>query len=284
MNTVSRSFAVRPMSRTEVDLAVEWAALEGWNPGLHDAACFSIVDPGGFLVGELDDEPVSCISAVRYPHRFAFLGFYIVRPEYRGRGLGYGLATWQAACERLSGYCVGLDGVAAQEANYRRSGFVTAYRNLRFGGRFAGSHSTRVIELAAVPFDTIREYDEAIFPAPRPGFLRQWISQPGSHALGLLEDGHLAGYGVVRPCRQGHKIGPLFADNPAVAEELACALAGDLASGLIFLDPPEANPEAVALARRMGLEPVFETLRMYNRQPPRTPLEKVYGVTTFELG
>ena len=35
------------MSRAEVDLAIDWAAGEGWNPGRHDADCFHGADPGG---------------------------------------------------------------------------------------------------------------------------------------------------------------------------------------------------------------------------------------------
>jgi len=35
------------MSRQELDLAVDWAAAEGWNPGLHDANCFYAIDPTG---------------------------------------------------------------------------------------------------------------------------------------------------------------------------------------------------------------------------------------------
>jgi len=43
-------FHFRTMKRGEVDLAVDWAASEGWNPGLDDAACFHAADPGGFLI------------------------------------------------------------------------------------------------------------------------------------------------------------------------------------------------------------------------------------------
>ena len=36
----SRGFSIRQMTRAELELALEWAAEEGWNPGLHDAAAF----------------------------------------------------------------------------------------------------------------------------------------------------------------------------------------------------------------------------------------------------
>src|SRR4051794_9955160 len=100
---------IRTMTRSEVDLAIDWAGAEGWNPGLHDADCFHVADPTGFLVGLLDDEPVATISVVKYGDTFGFLGFYIVKPVYRGRG--YGIGVWNAGLEYLRGRTVGLDGV-----------------------------------------------------------------------------------------------------------------------------------------------------------------------------
>ena len=116
----------------EVALAIELAAAEGWNPGLNDADCFFAADADGFLVGELAGRGVGCISAVSYAGTFGFIGLYIVRPEFRGRG--YGMRLWQAGMERLQGHNVGLDGVVARQANYAKSGFRLAHRNVRYRG------------------------------------------------------------------------------------------------------------------------------------------------------
>src|SRR3954454_18786961 len=125
-------FELHSMTREELKLALAWADGEGWNPGLADADCFHAADPDGFQVGCLADEPVACISVVRYGEHYAFLGFYIVKPEMRGRG--YGIRIWQAGLSRLGSRLVGLDGVTTQQENYRKSGFVLAHRNIRFGG------------------------------------------------------------------------------------------------------------------------------------------------------
>jgi hypothetical protein len=47
---------------------------------------------------------------------------------------------------------------------------------------------------------------------------------------------------------------------------------------------PSVNRKAVTFAQRLGLVPVFETARMYTGAIPPMQLERVYGVTTFELG
>ena len=275
-------YQIRAMSRAELDLAIGWAREEGWNPGLHDATPFHAADPEGFLVGVLDGRPISSISVVRYGQAFGFLGLYIVIPEHRGRGYGYRL--WQAGMARLSGRLVGLDGVPAQQDNYRRTGFELAYRNVRYGGTAPAGRTDGVVDARTVPFEQLLTFDARFFPAPRPGFLAGWISLPESLALAAVEAGELRGFGVRRRCRNGHKIGPLYATSRAIAERLFDGLCDGIVGEPVFLDVPEPNTEAVALADGRDLEPAFETARMYTGPAPAIELTKLYGVTTFELG
>ncbi len=278
-------YAVRPMAPDELSIALDWAAAEGWNPGLHDAPCFLAADPQGFLLGLLDGEPAATISVVKYGASFGFLGFYIVKPGLRGRGLG--LRIWQAGMASLAGRRVGLDGVPAQQDNYRKSGFSLAWRNIRHEahGSDAVVKDKRLVPLSGIPFDMLDAYDRRFFPAGRTAFLNCWIRQPGSTALGLMEKGQLAGYAMMRPCRVGQKIGPLFANDAEVAETLMSALRASAGPAeKIYLDTPQDNADAVALARRHGMSEVFETARMYNGPAVPVPHAGVYGITSFELG
>lgn len=283
-----RRYRIDIMSRAELDLAVDWAAEEGWNPGLHDAESFLAADPGGFLVGRLDGEPVASISAVRYGSGFGFIGFYIVRPGFRGQG--FGLAVWKAAMQRLEGRSIGLDGVIEQQGNYRKSGFVLAHRNVRNAGR-AGDcvralpAAADVVDVSTLPFPMLRDYDRSFFPEDRSAFLERWVAPPDGHALACIRPGGLRGYGVIRRCRSGYKLGPLFADDAAIARGLMSALCARVpAEAEVFLDVPETNPSAVRLASECGMSPVFETARMYTGSAPGMPIERLFGVTTFELG
>jgi len=276
---------IRAMTLPELEVVLDWAAMEGWNPGLQDAASFYAADPVGFLLGLLDGEPVASIFAVRYGAGFGFIGGYIVRPEFRGKG--YGMAVWQAGMARLAGRNVGLDGVPAQQANYARSGFSLAHRNVRYEG--CGSDvpaADRVLPLGQQDLDDILRYDRAFFADDRQHFMRCWLRQDGSVAFGVRDaEGALLGYAVLRPCRAGFKIGPLCAESPEVAEELMLALRGRVpADEPVFLDVPEPNTAAVALAERHGMRACFETARMYTGEDPGLPLARQYGITTFELG
>jgi GNAT superfamily N-acetyltransferase len=275
---------IRAMRSGEIAIALDWAAAEGWNPGLADAACFAGVDPSGFLVGEFDGVPAATISCVSYDARFAFLGFYIVRPELRGRG--YGPRIWNAAMAHAGSRTVGLDGVVAQQENYRKSGFRLAYRNIRYGGAVLAHRvpPEAVVDLADVALADVAADDATVFPAARDSFLRAWIDARGHIGRALLREGRLIAWGVIRPCRRGRKIGPLIADDRAAAETVFAALLSAAGSGEVFLDVPGINRDAVALAQCHGLAPVFETARMYTGPIRPLRLERVFGVTTFELG
>ncbi len=280
-----KNFRIRTMNRKEVDYAIEWAAKEGWNPGIHDADCFYSPDPNGFLIGLLGDKPITTISAIKYGESFGFLGFYIVKPEYRGKG--YGIQIWNAGLKYLEGRNVGLDGVIAQQDNYKKSGFKLAYRNIRHEGGGGGKlpEYSEIVKLSTLPFETTDSYDRPFFPANRTQFIKSWINQAGCNALGIMQNGKLAGYGVNRKCRSGYKIGPLFADSPELAEVLFLALkSGIKPAESFYLDTPEVNRAAVALAERYNMKVIFETARMYTGGKPDIPLNHLFGVTSFELG
>jgi GNAT superfamily N-acetyltransferase len=285
---VAQELVIRGMTRDELDTLVEWAANEGWNPGKNDAQIFWNTDPEGFVAAQLGGELVGGGSIVCYGDHFGFMGFFIVRPDHRSQGIGKQL--WfhrrDLLISRLQAPAViGMDGVFDMQDFYTHGGFVFCNRDLRFEGVGAATTPADIlVDLSAVSLDEVSRYDAAHFPAPRERFLKAWITQPNSRALGAVQNGVLRGYGVIRPCRRGFKIGPLFAADSDTAEALFRGL-GDIAPGEpIFLDAPENNPLAMALARHHNLREVFGCARMYYGPQPVLPHREIFGVTTFELG
>ena len=100
-----------------------------------------------------------------------------------------------------------------------------------------------------------------------------------------MQKGKLAGYGVIRKCRSGYKVAPLFADSPELAESLFLALKSKVKpSETVYLDTPEVNHAAVALAEHNNMEVSFETARMYTGEMPEIPFSRLFGVASFEIG
>ena len=270
------------MTRNELDTAIAWARAEGWNPGLYEADSFYATDPNGFFMGEVDGEPVGSICAVAYDGSYGFMGFYIVRPEMRGNG--HGLRIWNAAMYYLGDRTIGADGVPAMLAKYETFGFRIAYRNVRYKGSGGGDEPAGLVDLDTVPFTNLVAYDAAHVPVPRVRFLEHWVRQRGAVVRIAVEGLRIVGFGMLRVCKDAFKVGPLFADSPDIAATIFSALKANAAGNTIFLDTPEPNTAAVALAKSHGMTPAFETSRIYRGPAPNLPLDRIFGVTSFELG
>ncbi|MEC4019449.1 GNAT family N-acetyltransferase [Streptomyces sp. H27-D2] len=263
----------------------EWADGEGWNVGVGDGACFHPTDPAGFFIGRVGSRPVSAVSIVNYSDQYAFLGHYLVHPDLRGRGLGF--ATWQAAFPHAGTRTVGLDAMPAQEANYRKCGFVPEYDTIRYAGRpeRSGTVAAGTVAVAPEHLDAIAAYDRACFPTDRRAFVSRWLTAAGHTAYARLSEGRITGYGVIRPAHEGYRIGPLFADTPQDAEALFDSLTAHIGPvSEVSLDVPEPRNAASALVTARGLTARFHTVRMYTGPVAGTRAERVFAGATLELG
>jgi GNAT superfamily N-acetyltransferase len=273
---------IRTARFEEMDFLLSQAKNEGWNPGLSDAIPFYQADPHGFFIGELEQEKIGCISAVAYNNNYGFIGFYIVIPKYRGQG--YGLTLWNHAIHYLGNRCIGLDGVIDQQENYKKSHFELYFKNIRFKGKGFKNPNTKLIDTNSIPFETLFAYDKKIFGIPRKSFLQSWLQMPNSYSLAKFENNQLKGYGIIRKCYEGYKIGPLFADNKNIAHEIYDGLSSKVCNEVIYIDIPAINKDALEIVEKLKLKKTFETARMYTKIPPKQDLNRIFGITTFELG
>jgi GNAT superfamily N-acetyltransferase len=272
---------IRSLDLPEVETLIDWAKAAGWNPGLADAAPFCAADPDGFIGCFVDGVMAAGISAVRYGDDFGFIGLYIAHPDFRGRG--HGRRVWDAGMVHLAGRTIGLDGVPEQQANYRAMGFQPDYDTFRWSGRIDGLSRPGIRPLDDTILPALIDFDSRQFPADRETFLRSWL-KPSRITNVLIRDGAIAGYAVTRQCHEGCKIGPLFAEAPAVAMALLRACAAEKAGQDIHIDVPAGQVEFSRLLAAHGLVRGFQTTRMYKGPAPAFKLDGVFGVTTLELG
>jgi hypothetical protein len=302
----SESFIVRRLKTPgEVrEIMCERAAACGWRPGALDYVSYFAADETGFFVGELDGKPISCMSVVKHAENFAFIGHFIVDNPYRGKE--YGLLTWRAALASINKDCnIAGDAVEEKVPMYQRIGNEPKWCNQRFD--FVASQAAFVLSGVQTPssvmiqpasevdFHDLLEYDTHVHVFPRQSFLEKWISAPNCHASVAISDGRVVGYTVVRTTLKsgdGWRIGPLFADNSQIARCLyreACNnVAAEDPRGIIAVDVPYGdliNPDALKIAKELSGVPTIKCVRMYKKDIPSSmPLQKLFGITTLELG
>ncbi|TCP41846.1 GNAT family N-acetyltransferase [Rhodovulum marinum] len=273
---------LREMTRRELDRVLGWAADEGWNPGLDDADPFHATDAGGFFVAEVEGRAVAAISVVNHTDALAFLGLYLCHPDYRGRGIGH--ALWTHALGHAGARAVGLDGVAAQQENYRKSGFVRAGSTVRYAGVLPGAFHSGNGPVGARERGALIAMEARATGYEKPRFLGAWLTDTATRkTLVARKEGEPTGFVTVRKCREGFKIGPLVARNEAVAAALIEAAGVATGEAPVMIDVPEGERWLGAHCAGLGLVPVFETARMYRGAAPSRG-EVVSAVATLELG
>ncbi len=213
---------------------------------------------------------------------YGFVGLYICRSDMRGNG--YGKAVWDACMAMLGDRTIGLDGVLEQQANYRGMGFEPAYRTFRWSGKPSGNSRDMPHVRAATrdDFAAIVALDRRVFPADRHAFLQQWLAAP-HQALVYGQGNEIKGYGVLRQCRDGYKIGPLVAQDFEAARDLfwsLCARCNDA----VHIDVPETQSDFANLLSSVGFTKGFQTARMYRGEAPRLKQTDLFAITTLELG
>lgn len=271
---------LRPMHADELPRILDWAAAEGWNPGHDDAPAFFAADPNGFFVADSGDGPVAAISVVNHDPGMAFLGLYIVDPDRRGQGIGR--ALWDHALTHAAGRTVGLDGVPAQQDNYRKSGFVRTGETARYEGPLTGMPDPAIRPVTQADLPALIAMDRAAQGYARPAFLGAWLTDTATRRTLVLGPGH-TGFVTLRACRIGTKIGPLIAATEQGALTLLRAAAAAAGPGPRVVDVPDTQPALAAFCREAGMACSFTTARMY-RGPAPTPGPAIATVATLELG
>lgn len=279
----SAGFQVSQATRADWRIVEHWIEDQQWDPGISDADQFYAVDPAGYFVGRLGDEIISSIAVVNYDDHFAFLGQYIVRPDWRGHG--YGLATWRAAIDHAGDRNIGLEAGDEHLSKYRRANFRDMYRTEHYAGRVT-SRGVATGVLPASQWDPVEiaALDARTFPADRTAFVLSWIKAPGHTSVVRVINGRLLGYGVIREAPSGYRVGPLVAERREDAAAIFDALTVSVGSAEVSLEAPMPNRHGASLAKAAGLRPIYETNRMYNGRARATELDLSYAIASFELG
>jgi GNAT superfamily N-acetyltransferase len=309
-------------SAAEMERVVQWAADEGWNPGLEDHTVFSkITSTTDLYIAELGDEreptrggestredgegsndPLGSLAGaaciVNHCATVAFLGLFIVRPELRRRGIGR--ALWLRALAHARGRTVLLEGVAAQQANYAKSGFVSMGASRRLQGTIsklrarreagnevgagAGGHgaATREIEKdGGDDLPVLTMLDRAASGYDRAAYVAAWTAPARTRRTVIAKAGD--GFATIRQSQDAYRIGPIVASDDNLAVDLALAAAACFGAERVYIDVVPEAPTFAAYLQSAGFTVSFETARMYLGEQP-TISASLKALANMELG
>jgi hypothetical protein len=274
---------IRAMTPEDLRIVLGWAEYEGWNPGLDDAEAFLAADPQGFLIKEIDNEPVAAISVVNHDPDFAFLGLYLCKPFFRGQG--HGRDIWRAGIAHAGTRSIGLDGVPEQQENYARSGFVKYVSTIRYEGRLEAEPDPSVRRVLPDEMETLIARDAKACGMNRTAFAAAWFSTSlNRHTTVVTDGGEIKGHATFRRCISGTKVGPFYATSQADAQALLASNPFVGHNAPVFVDVQQRSSRLGALLQNCGFEPVFETARMFKGAGPESNPAVFHAIATMELG
>lgn len=279
------SFVIKNLNDGALNNVNIWTRREGWNPGLYDLKLFYEYQPAAFYGGFVDDKLICTGSALQYSNDFAFLGYYIVHPNYRHQKYGIALAKHlQSIVTNLS---VGIDGVSNMASSYEEMGFKTQYCTTRYRFkkcRAADCNKFKVYDLLESNLEDIIRYDKKCVTYDRSRLLHSFIKQPDAITKAVIINNKILGYGVIRKSYEGWRVGPLVADSSEIAIAILQKLVVNTAALNIDIDLPDYNQDGAQIIREFAMQKLFVTNRMYLNQAQNILFNGVYGTMSLEVG
>jgi GNAT superfamily N-acetyltransferase len=235
------------------DLAAACALSEiaGWNQVEAD---WRVMLANGWAIGAApsDADPVVATAlTVPLGERLAWISMVLVDPAWRRRGLGTLLLQRCIAELTRQGVIAGLDATPAGKLVYLPLGFAGLYDLARLA--IAADAVVAAVPpagvalrpLGAADLDAVARWDSARTGMSR-AYLLDHLRQrlPDAAWLALRGDA-IAGYALGRDGRKSIQLGPIVADDAAIARALLTRAVG-AARRPAILDVPEPHADVVA--------------------------------------
>lgn len=281
------------MSYEDFKIVRNWCVDENWDLGLYDFNIYYNIDPYAHIIFFDDKKLVGSISITKYDDDLFSLGPFIISKEYRGKG--YSKAIWnKAIMSRMANYpkaSILLYSVIKQVNLYKQHGFKSQYKNIRWNLR-RQKHLTitnKCDPLTSELISKICKYDREIFSASREKILLTALRYPDIKGLFFQDDNIIKGYGLIRPCISGFRVGPLLADNLEVARCILVELLEYSGSKNVIIDIPDTNEDGQALMIEFNAnrDEQFDTIAMLKSGSfikYKPDMRKNYGIFSLEIG
>lgn len=269
--------------------------------GIHDVkSCIQTwitVDPQGIKIIETDTgELVGACGFVKNNEGLAFLGLYCIRSKYQGYGLG--INVYNAAVEHAGNANGALNAVPGKLEMYRdKGGFPVVETEFKCLKNFTTDHVDPKNLSSTVPKGVIIEavqechlpalfdYDYSVVGFERKLALALNCQERKSKTYVAMKNGACVGFGTIKTtCLGAGRVGPLYADDPAVAEVLLKRLIISLPNvkGLV-MNTVSSNISSKKFLKKLGIPLKEELTRMYTKERIDIDAKKVFALFDLNL-
>ena len=206
-----------------------------WNPSFSDADLYFNPETSHFYLGYVNYVPAFSVGFTIYKDpKIMFAGMYYCLPEYRHVGNCFLYATnkfheLKKTCDILALPGTPLMGrkyenkmgVKIRGKIFRRRLFIEPEKLCN------KNYDTSVLKnVNDIDINNLIKFDRSVCGYDRSAVLKKLplVDPINTSVLVHQTNGEIKGYGMLRRCVEGYKIGPLLAENVTVASEILWAL------------------------------------------------------------
>jgi GNAT superfamily N-acetyltransferase len=278
---------IRCMHTGDIQACLDLCRCSHWNQLEEDWRVFLDSDDGGGHVAEASGAPIGTVAFLRYGDCFSWLSMMLVHPDARRSGVG--TLLMDAALDALaSEACVRLDATPLGEPLYRRFGFHAECELVRTKVTVPVACESAPAEVRPMTHGVLSDVfarDRQVFGADRSALLRSFYHRAPDLAKTVHHGEALIGYCFGRPGYLYRQLGPVVAENMAVAQELVLACLASQAGNTLAMDVPRLDPEWTAWLESAGFRVERPFLRMYRGQTHRPgPDARQFAIAGPEFG
>ncbi|KAH3854463.1 uncharacterized protein F36G3.2-like [Dreissena polymorpha] len=242
------------------------------------------LDPKYLMVAvDENDEPVGYGGITLATPDICYIGNFIVREDWRGKGIGQLIS--QALIERAGDRNIAMDAVSYMGDFYERNGFKFSTSNVAYNTVCVNEAMKKSVQsefkcrdLTEDLWPMVTKYDRQVYPTlDRERILRAWFCAEGSRAMVAFRVNQVVGYGSIheKP-HQEYGLKNVFADNESVVEAILRELFKEVPEGrLAHFEKDEGKPMPKYLEHSVSRFD-FTGIRMYNKYPLETIGDKMW--------
>ena len=278
-----------PLTAADLPDAEALVREAGWNQVAADWEIFRAL--GTVYVARAGGRVVATAATLPYGE-FAWISMVLVAGEQRRRGLGTRLLKLCMAALNESGHIAVLDATPEGRPLYRALGFEDAWGFHRLARRQAQPMSkvpprpdgTTIRPIADADWTALCAYDALAFGADRSALLQRLRGRLPAAELVAQRGDRIAGFMLGRNGRSAAQIGPLIAEDDAVARALLGRAIPAIESP-IYLDLADAKTAIRAWLAECGFSAQRPLTRMlYRRATSFDDTSRTFAVIGPEFG
>ncbi|CAL1269655.1 unnamed protein product [Larinioides sclopetarius] len=282
-------FKIRSFVKKDIPDVVKIATQNTFQYCSESLESWSEHDPDGIKVAVLDSgKVIGLCAAVNHNEKFSFGGTFIVLEEYRHLGIGHKL--FAAGFAHAGDRNIGLNSPADKFNLYKKHGFTVieeSFSSLEYECSYKLNVEALSDQLPSKvelkPFeesclDAMSAYDRALIGYDRKVILKANCKEANTKTLVAFKNDICVGFGSVKlNISEAARVGPLYADDPAVAEVMFKRLVESMPEAKGFATVTiSKNLAANETIKKLGLPIHANLLRMYTKKKLYINTSKVF--------